>query len=74
MPKGGSVNALASLTQAALEIAKPEQFDAGNFLVRLNAYMAATGIRPRRITVGKLVLLVDDCETWRLAARARRSA
>jgi hypothetical protein len=36
--------------------------------VRLNAYMAATGIRPRSITVGKLVLLVDDCETWRLAA------
>ena len=68
------MNGLAILTQAALEVAKPEQFDAGNFLVRLNAYMAATGICLRNITVGELVLLVDDCETWRLAAWARRSA
>jgi hypothetical protein len=30
--------------------------------------MAATGIRLRSITVGELVLLVDDCETWRRAA------
>jgi hypothetical protein len=62
------MNGLVILTQAALEIAKPEQFDAADFLVRLDAYMAATGIRLRSITVGELVLLVDDCETWRRAA------
>jgi hypothetical protein len=62
------MNALAALTQAALEIAKPEQFDADKFLLRLNAYLAATGIHLRNITIGELVLLVDDCETWRRAA------
>jgi hypothetical protein len=62
------MNGLVILTQAALEIAKPEQFDAADFLVPLDAYMAATGIRLRSITVGELVLLVDDCETWRRAA------
>ena len=62
------MNALAILTQAAVEIAKPEQFDAADFLARLKAYMAATGIRLRNITVGELVLLVDDCERWRRAA------
>jgi hypothetical protein len=62
------MNGLVILTQAALEIAKPGQFDAADFLVRLDAYMAATGIRLRSITVGELVLLVDDCETWRRAA------
>jgi hypothetical protein len=65
---GALMSALATLTQAALEIAKPEQFDAANFLLRLNTYMAATGIHLRDITVGELVLLVDDCETWRRAA------
>jgi hypothetical protein len=62
------MNGLAILTQAALEIAKPEQFDAADFLVRLNAYLAATGVTLGNITVGELVLLVDDCETWRRAA------
>jgi hypothetical protein len=62
------MNGLALLTQAALEIAKPERFDAANFLSRLDAYMAATGIHLQNITVGELVLLVDDCETWRRAA------
>ena len=62
------MNGLAILTQAALEIAKPEQFDAADFLVWLNAYLAETGVTLGSITVGELVLLVDDCETWRRAA------
>jgi hypothetical protein len=62
------MNGLAILTQAVLEVAKPEQFDAAIFLARLNAYLAATGVTLGNITVGELVLLVDDCETWRRAA------